>query len=105
MKAGNGSWCAVESLEPRQLFAISFPGLYSHRHAHHLHHVHTLHHQAHLHRMHIHRAHLHHLHTRHALHAAHVRRTTVPAPIVLTAQQRSNWVGIRDVFSQKRVHI
>jgi hypothetical protein len=55
--------------------------------------------------MHIHRAHLHHLHTRHAQHAAHVRRTTVPAPIVLTAQQRTNWVGLRDVFSQKRVHI
>ena len=102
MKAGNGSSFAVESLEPRQLFAISFPGVFSHRHAHHLHHLHTLHHQAHLHRMHIHRAHLHHLHT---LHTAHVLRSTVPAPIVLTAQQRSNWVGIRDVFSQKRVHI
>ena len=102
MKLSQGSSMAVESLEPRQLFAISFPGIFSHRHAHHLHHEHTLHHEAHLHRMHIHRAHLHHLHT---LHTAHVLRSTVPAPIVLTAQQRSNWVGIRDVFSQKRVHI
>lgn len=102
MKLSQGPCMAVESLEPRQLFAISFPGVFSHRHAHHLHHMHTLHHQAHLHRMHIHRAHLHHLHT---LHTAHVLRSTVPAPIVLTAQQRSNWVGIRDVFSQKRVHI
>jgi hypothetical protein len=57
-----------------------------------------LHHQHHLH-------HLHHLHTLHVAHRAHVLRTTAPEPIVLTAQQKNDWAGIRDEFLANRKRI
>jgi hypothetical protein len=91
---------SLEELESRQLFNITLPGDRepSRHHAHAVHHQHMMHHMAHMHRM-------HHLHFLHTQHRAHVLRSTVPAPIVLTAQQRTNWVGLRDVFSQRRIHI
>jgi hypothetical protein len=69
---------------------------------HHQHHDHTLHHRAHLHRAHLHR--VHHLHTQHS---AHFLRTTVPKPLVLTAEQRTNWPSIRDsvLANRPRVHL
>jgi hypothetical protein len=81
---------------------------------HHAHHVHTLHHQHELavirrqesHRHHLHTVHVvHHDHFLHTQHRAHVLRTTVPAPIVLTAQQRNDWATIRDevMANRKRV--
>ena len=75
---------SLEPLEGRQFLSA------------HTHHLHTLHHQHHLHVLH--REHLHHLHTRHIAHRAHVLRTTVPEPIVLTAQQKNDWAGIREEF-------
>ena len=82
---------------------------------HHKHHLHTLHHQHALHQQRRQKSHKHHLHTLHAAHVqrreahhthhvhflhtqhrAHVLRTTVPAPLVLTAQQRNDWPAIRD---------
>jgi len=55
-----------------------------------------------LHREHLHRAHLHH---RHLLHKVHILHTTVPAPIVLTAQQRNDWADIREAFLANRKRI
>ena len=93
----------IEALEDRQL--LSTPHF-----LHHQHHNHTLHHQAHLHvlhRQHLHRAHLHRVHHLHTLHSAHFLRTTVPKPLVLTAEQRTNWPSIRDsvLASRPRVHL
>lgn len=97
MEQRSWSWMSLEELESRQLFSTTLPGDLRH-HVHLVHHQHTVHHLAHMHR-------LHHLHFLHTQHRAHVLRSTVPAPIVLTAQQRTNWVGLRDVFSQRRIHI
>jgi len=75
-------------------------------HAHHLHtllHVHTQHsvHEANVQRREAH--HTHHVHFLHTQHRAHVLRTTVPEPLVLTAQQRNDWPSIRDeVLSNRR---
>lgn len=53
-----------------------------------------------------HRDHLRHVkHTRHLKHEAHVMNTTVPEPIVLTAQQRNDWVAIRDEVLANRKRI
>jgi hypothetical protein len=111
----------LEALESRQFLSVAnagdAPGVTplavgaSGHHAHFLHHKHRLHHLAHLHRLHIqhrqhvHRAHLHRVHHLHILHKAHVLRTTVPEPIVLTAQQRTNWASIRDAFLANRKRI
>jgi hypothetical protein len=91
---------------------------------HHKHHLHALHHQHELHVERRQKTHKHHLHTLHAAHVqrrqahhrhhvhalhtehrAHVLRTTVPEPIVLTAQQRNDWATIRDevLANRKRV--
>ena len=94
-----------ESLEGRQL--LSTP------HVHHEHHLHTLHHLAHLHRLHLHvlhrqhlhRAHLHRLHHLHTLHTAHVLNTTIPKPLVLTAQQRTDWPSIRESVLANRPRV
>ena len=81
---------------------------------HHAHHVHTLHHQHELavlrrqksHEHHLHTVHVvHHDHFLHTQHRAHVLRTTVPEPIVLTAQDRNNWAGIRDQVLANRQRI
>ena len=100
MEQRSWSSMSLEELESRQLLSTTLPGDRepSRHHAHAMHHQHMIHHMAHMHRLH----HLHYLHTQHR---AHVLRSTVPAPIVLTAQQRTNWVGLRDVFSQRRIHI
>jgi hypothetical protein len=92
----------MEPLEDRQL--LSTPHF-----VHHQHHEHTLHHQAHLHvlhRQHLHRAHLHRVHHLHTLHSAHFLRTTIPKPLVLTAEQRTNWPSIREevLANRPRVH-
>jgi hypothetical protein len=93
---------------------------------HHKHHLHTLHHQhashvqrrqkSHKHHLHtLHAAHVqrrqahhtHHLHVLHTQHRAHVLRTTVPEPLVLTAQQKNDWPSIRDqvLANRKRVKL
>ena len=92
----------IETLEDRQL--LSTPHF-----LHHQHHNHTLHHQAHLHvlhRQHLHRAHLHRVHHLHTLHSAHFLRTTIPKPLVLTAEQRTDWPEIREsvLANRPRVH-
>jgi hypothetical protein len=73
----------------------------------HRHHVHTLHslHAAHVQRRQAH--HTHHVHVLHTQHRAHVLRTTVPEPLVLTAQQRTDWPSIRDqvLANRKRVKL
>ena len=95
----------VEALEDRRLLSGS---------RHHVHHLHAVHHQHALHEQRRQESHRHHLHTVHAVHhdhflhkqhQAHVLRTTVPEPIVLTAQQRNDWVTIRDqvLANRKRV--
>jgi hypothetical protein len=76
----------LEPLEGRQFFSA------------HTHHLHTVHHQHHLHMLH----HLHHVHFLHKLHVGHILRTTVPAPIVLTAQQKNDWAEIREEFLANR---
>jgi hypothetical protein len=93
--AAAGETVVFESLEARELLSTT---------PHHAHHLHTLHHLAHLHRLHqhvlhrqhLHRAHLHRVHHLHTLHTAHVLRTTIPKPLVLTAQQRTDWPEIRE---------
>ena len=74
-------------------------------HAHHLHtvhHVHTVHslHAAAVQRREVH--HTHHVHFLHRQHRAHVLRTTVPAPLVLTAQQRNDWPAVREQVLAER---
>src|SRR5689334_647830 len=83
-----------ESLEARQ-FLTTTP--------HHAHHVHTTHHMAHLHVLH--REHFHRLHHLHTLHKAHVLNTTIPKPLVLTAQQRTDWASIRDSVLANRPRV
>jgi hypothetical protein len=68
----------------------------------HKHHLHTLH-AAHMVRRQAH--HRHHAHYLHTQHKAHVLRSTVPEPIVLTAQQRNDWAAIRDEFLANRKRI
>jgi hypothetical protein len=80
---------------------------------HHAHHLHTLHHRHTLHSLHAAHVqrreahHTHHVHALHTQHRAHVLRTTVPEPLVLTAQQRTDWPSIRDqvLANRKRVKL
>jgi hypothetical protein len=88
---------SLEPLEGRQFLSAHTDHLHHLRHEHHLHHRHHFHV--------LHREHLHHLHTRHIAHRAHVLRTTVPEPIVLTAQQKNDWAEIREEFLANRKRI
>lgn len=94
-----------EALETRECLSTSgaadavVPAAASPRTRHHAHHLHTLHHRHTLQTAHVQRReahHTHHVHFLHAQHRAHVLRTTVPAPLVLTAQEKNNWPSIRD---------
>jgi hypothetical protein len=54
---------------------------------------------------HVHRLHEHHVHHHHAMHRAHILRTTHPAPLVLTAQQRNDWATIREEVVANRPRV
>jgi hypothetical protein len=98
--AAGGPRMELEPLENRLLMATHAAHvLHAAHHDHVLHGIHTSHH-AHT---------LHHSsaaarelrsanHLNHVNHEAHILRTTVPAPLIMTAEERSTWPTIRDEF-------
>ena len=93
----------LEPLEGRLLMATHAAHLaHEAHHDHLLHGTHTAHHEHMLHGVHHTGAAARELHTlnhsNHLEHQAHILRTTVPAPLIMTAVERATWPTIRDEF-------